>query len=535
MRKGLTLALIMLISTTLPLGQIDHVDAQMNPYVAISCDTPRPIVGNGSHDYSNILDAEGIELAHFWFTCTLSNPTLYYQNVSLGIANEWHTRGYDVVINESVIINPGENTQFKVRVYKNNLSSYAYSGSFSVEISARVTGATTDSDQDPSESPCWTCSTEISEVLLIDSSETTLVEVNYTNEAYSNSSSSYHGQFILEMLSDHAPFHVRNFVVHVIEGNYENVRFHRVIDDFMIQGGDFENADGTGGYAAEFYGYCDGEWVGHYYDTTSCESQTQYTIPDEADNGMVHNSCTISMAKTSNPNTGGSQFFLIPEDSSPNHLDGVHTVFGQIISGCENITSISEVPTGTMDQPIQNVTITSMHLLHSVETVPEPDSDGDGTNDSSDAFPQDANETHDDDGDGVGNNSDAFPQDANETHDDDGDGVGNNSDAFPQDANETMDTDGDGVGDNSDAFPQDVNETMDTDGDGVGDNSDADPDDPDVRVPADIQINVTDNSIYVLAFAILTFAAVLVFVRRRPPPSTSTPFVTEGDSIWNDV
>ena len=110
-------------------------------------------------------------------------------------------RGYDVVINESAIINPGEQTQFKVRVYKNNLSSYAYSGSFSVEISARVTGATTDSDQDPSDSPCPTCGTEISEVLLIDSSETTLVEVNYTNEAYSNSSSSYHGQFILEMLS----------------------------------------------------------------------------------------------------------------------------------------------------------------------------------------------------------------------------------------------------------------------------------------------------------------------------------------------
>jgi hypothetical protein len=76
---------------------------------------------------------------------------------------------------------------------------------------------------------------------------------------------------------------------------------------------------------------------------------------------------------------------------------------------------------------------------------------------------------------------------------------------------------------------------MDTDGDGVGDNSDADPDDPDVRVPADIQINVTDKSIYVLAFAILIFTAAMVFVRKRPPAATSIPFVAEGDSIWNDA
>ena len=128
------------------------------------------------------------------------------------------------------------------------------------------------------------------------------------------------------------------------------------------------------------------------------------------------------MAKTSNPNTGGSQFFLIPEDSSPNHLDGVHTVFGQIISGCENITSISEVPTGAMDQPIQNVTITSMHLLHSVETVPEPDSDGDGTNDSSDAFPQDAMKLTTTMEMGL-EQFRCFPSGCDEVHDDDGDGV----------------------------------------------------------------------------------------------------------------
>tara|TARA_B110000459_G_C16581757_1_gene481663 strand:- start:70 stop:1737 length:1668 start_codon:yes stop_codon:yes gene_type:complete len=81
------------------------------------------------------------------------------------------------------------------------------------------------------------------------------------------------------------------------------------------------------------------------------------------------------------------------------------------------------------------------------------DSDGDGVNDSEDAFPNDASETVDTDSDGVGDNADAFPNDPNETADSDGDSVGDNADEFPSDATETVDTDGDGVGDNGDVHP----------------------------------------------------------------------------------
>ena len=111
------------------------------------------------------------------------------------------------------------------------------------------------------------------------------------------------------------------------------------------------------------------------------------------------------------------------------------------------------------------------------ETPTVTDSDGDGVQDSQDAFPNDASETQDSDGDGVGDNSDAFPEDANETLDSDADGVGDNADAFPMDATEQNDTDGDGVGDNADVFPNDQTETQDSDGDGVGDNADAFPND----------------------------------------------------------
>ena len=69
------------------------------------------------------------------------------------------------------------------------------------------------------------------------------------------------------------------------------------------------------------------------------------------------------MAKTSQPNTGGSQFFIIPEDSTPDWLDGVHTVFGEITEGCENVTKISEVTTGSYDRPIIPISIHNATVL----------------------------------------------------------------------------------------------------------------------------------------------------------------------------
>ena len=146
---------------------------------------------------------------------------------------------------------------------------------------------------------------------------------------------------------------------------YDGTIFHRVIDDFMIQGGDFTNGDGTGGHAAKWFGYCNGAQTSE----AECAGQTSYTIPDEADNGRNHEPCTISMAKTSAANTGGSQFFLIPNDSTPNWLDGQHTVFGEITSGCNHVTAISATETGQNDRPVQDVELVSATFVGS-ETTP---------------------------------------------------------------------------------------------------------------------------------------------------------------------
>ena len=131
---------------------------------------------------------------------------------------------------------------------------------------------------------------------------------------------------------DAAPVHVENFQIHATNGAYDGVVFHRIINDFMIQGGDFVNGDGTGGHAAKWYGYCDGQQSGS---STSC-SETAYTIPDEANNGRVHIEGALAMAKRTQAHTGGSQFYFVDKAGSnglPTHLDGVHTVFGLAVGG----------------------------------------------------------------------------------------------------------------------------------------------------------------------------------------------------------
>ena len=164
-----------------------------------------------------------------------------------------------------------------------------------------------------------------------------------------------------------APIHSENFAVHVEEGHYEGTIFHRIIDNFMIQGGDYTNSDGTGGNAASFYDYCNGQAS----DDPACngEGQSAWTIPDEANNGLTHIPCVVSMAKTGQPNTGGSQFFIVPQDSTPSHLDGAHTVFGMVTSGCGHVTSISEVPTAAQDRPVNDVVIESATIGDFYEEV----------------------------------------------------------------------------------------------------------------------------------------------------------------------
>jgi peptidyl-prolyl cis-trans isomerase B (cyclophilin B) len=121
------------------------------------------------------------------------------------------------------------------------------------------------------------------------------------------------GPIELELYPQYAPNTVNNFVFLAKQGFYDGVTFHRVIDDFMIQGGD-PTGTGRGGPG--------------------------YRFADEFDgNPLKHERCVISMANAG-PNTNGSQFF-ITHLATP-HLDGRHTVFGKVTSGDEVVDSICQ-------------------------------------------------------------------------------------------------------------------------------------------------------------------------------------------------
>lgn len=139
------------------------------------------------------------------------------------------------------------------------------------------------------------------------------------------------GTIEIELFED-MPITAGNFATLVQKGFYDGVIFHRVINGFMIQGGD-PTGTGRGGPG--------------------------YTIRDEFKPGRKNERGTLSMANAG-PNTGGSQFFinLVPNT----HLDGKHPVFGRVTAGMDVVDKIAKVRTDRNDRPLQPVTITRATL-----------------------------------------------------------------------------------------------------------------------------------------------------------------------------
>jgi cyclophilin family peptidyl-prolyl cis-trans isomerase len=138
-----------------------------------------------------------------------------------------------------------------------------------------------------------------------------------------------HGTMTIELYKDRAPITVDNFISLSKKGFYDNLTFHRVIEGFMIQGGD-PRGDGTGGPG--------------------------YTIKDEFHPELMHDTIGIlSMANANRPDTGGSQFFITLRDTP--HLDGRHSVFGKVTEGIDVLRAIGSVETDSRDRPLEPVVI----------------------------------------------------------------------------------------------------------------------------------------------------------------------------------
>lgn len=161
------------------------------------------------------------------------------------------------------------------------------------------------------------------------------------------------GTIVLELYEDKAPKTVANFLQYVQDGFYDNTIFHRVIDDFMIQGG---------GFTPEFM-----------------RKPTRAPIVNEADNGLEHKPGTIAMARTADPHSATAQFFInVADNEFLNHRgktprDWGYVVFGKVVKGMDVVNKIKSLPTVpagpfSKDVPATPVIIEQVTLLNPAQT-----------------------------------------------------------------------------------------------------------------------------------------------------------------------
>ena len=151
------------------------------------------------------------------------------------------------------------------------------------------------------------------------------------------------GSIVVELNQDKAPNTVANFVKYANDGFYTGTVFHRVISGFMIQGGGL--------------------------DKNLNEKETRAPIKNEADNGLANNIGTIAMARTNDPHSASSQFFInVANNAFLNHTEKSdrgwgYTVFGKVVKGMDVVDKIAKIPTDGGDVPTQTIMIESVTVL----------------------------------------------------------------------------------------------------------------------------------------------------------------------------
>jgi len=155
------------------------------------------------------------------------------------------------------------------------------------------------------------------------------------------------GQIVVELYPDIAPITVANFKKLVGEGFYDGLIFHRVISDFMIQGGD-PDGDGSGG---------------------SSETITGEFAANDIENNLSHTRGVISMARNSiSMDSASSQFFIMHTSTYTSSLDGLYAAFGKVVYGIEVVDEIAAVKTNFSDKPLEDVVMKEVYFVTPMET-----------------------------------------------------------------------------------------------------------------------------------------------------------------------
>jgi cyclophilin family peptidyl-prolyl cis-trans isomerase len=160
---------------------------------------------------------------------------------------------------------------------------------------------------------------------------------------------------IILYLYDETPIHKANFMKLAKSGFYDGTTFHRIIQNFMIQGGDPNSKDadpandGEGG--PEFKGEPN---------TFKDPDGKSYTIPAEIKSGIKHKYGSLAAARTNNPEkrSSGSQFYIVENKNGTPHLDNAYTVFGEVVYGMDVVEKIAIQPKGANDRPLKDIKMT---------------------------------------------------------------------------------------------------------------------------------------------------------------------------------
>ena len=156
------------------------------------------------------------------------------------------------------------------------------------------------------------------------------------------------GDIRVQLAGKDAPIHVGNFVELATKGFYDNLKFHRYVPGFVIQGG-CPNGNGMGGPGYSIKGEFAANGVA---------------------NDLKHTEGVLSMARAMHPDSAGSQFFIMHKTSP--HLDGSYAAFGKVIEGMDVVNKIAETPTDYSDRPLEDQVMESVTVDTFGETYPEP-------------------------------------------------------------------------------------------------------------------------------------------------------------------
>ncbi len=157
------------------------------------------------------------------------------------------------------------------------------------------------------------------------------------------------GQIVVELYPDVAPITVENFKKLVGNGFYDGLTFHRIISDFMIQGGD-PKGNGTGGQEDE--------------NGNEINIKGEFAI-NGVENNLSHERGVISMARASYPlDSASSQFFIMHTSTYTSSLDGQYAAFGKVVYGIEVVDKIANVKTGYSDRPLEPVVMSSVYFVN---------------------------------------------------------------------------------------------------------------------------------------------------------------------------